>query len=199
MILTGKEDLRVIKTIESIKSSFEEMICEMDYEEMTVKELCQRARLNKKTFYHYYDSLDALLGELQMELTTAYLKRIEGLVLPDDLEQVNREFLTYSVSQGKAYEKITCSGSYNAIRIEMTEQIKAETWAKSKQFGTLDRRYQNILIRFINNSAVGIYRQWVEDGKQLSLEELIQVTNALVCRGTEGLLRRIGYLPGKES
>ena len=31
MILTGSEDLRVRRTIDSIKSVFEQMICEMDY------------------------------------------------------------------------------------------------------------------------------------------------------------------------
>lgn len=68
MILQGNEDLRVVKTIDGIKRAFEELICEKDYEKITVKELCDRARLNKKTFYHYYETLDALLAEFQMEL-----------------------------------------------------------------------------------------------------------------------------------
>lgn len=47
MTLTGNEDLRVIKTIEGIKSAFEALICEKDYEEITVKELCERAYQQK--------------------------------------------------------------------------------------------------------------------------------------------------------
>ena len=50
MLITGNEDLRVRRTIEAIKRSFEEMICEMDYEKIRVTELCQRAMINKKTF-----------------------------------------------------------------------------------------------------------------------------------------------------
>jgi AcrR family transcriptional regulator len=57
MKLTGTEDLRVLKTIEAIRTVFEQMICEMDYHEMTVKELCERAKINKKTFYRYYPTL----------------------------------------------------------------------------------------------------------------------------------------------
>lgn len=57
MILQGNEDLRVVKTIEGVKRAFEEVICEKDYEKITVKELCDRVRLNKKTFYHYYETL----------------------------------------------------------------------------------------------------------------------------------------------
>ena len=53
MILTGNEDLRVVKTIAAIKRAFDELICEQDFERITVKELCERAQINKKTFYHY--------------------------------------------------------------------------------------------------------------------------------------------------
>ena len=65
MILTGHENLRVVKTIWGIKTAFEELICEKDYEKITVKELCDKARINKKTFYHYYETLDHLLAEMQ--------------------------------------------------------------------------------------------------------------------------------------
>lgn len=50
MILNGTEDLRVLKTITGIKSAFRELICEKDYEKITVKELCDRAKINKKLF-----------------------------------------------------------------------------------------------------------------------------------------------------
>ena len=43
MILTGSEDIRVKKTMISIRNAFCDMICEMDYERITVKELCERA------------------------------------------------------------------------------------------------------------------------------------------------------------
>ena len=111
MILQGNEDLRVRKTIQGVKSAFEALICEKDYEKITVKELCDKAQINKKTFYHYYETLDTLLAELQSELAEGYLKRIKGYALPDDLDKVNREFFLYSAEHGLAYEKITCSGA----------------------------------------------------------------------------------------
>ncbi len=46
MILQGNEDLRVRKTIQGIKNAFEELICEKEYERITVKELCDKAQIN---------------------------------------------------------------------------------------------------------------------------------------------------------
>ena len=123
MILKGNEDLRVVKTIEGIKSAFESLICEKDYEKITVKELCDRARINKKTFYHYYETLDALLTEMQAELSLGFIERVKDYSLPDQLDKVNREFFVFASEQGLAYEKITCGGSYRHIRDEMTDRI----------------------------------------------------------------------------
>ena len=49
------EDLRVRKTKEAIRTAFQGMICEMDYDQITVKELTARAQINRKTFYLHYN------------------------------------------------------------------------------------------------------------------------------------------------
>ena len=130
MILTGNEDLRVKKTITGIKTAFEALICEKEYDRITVKELCDWAQVNKKTFYHYYETLDALLAELQLELSSAYLERIRHFKLPEELDKVNREFFLYSAEQGTAYEKITISGLYHAIRDEMIAEVNDAGWGE---------------------------------------------------------------------
>ena len=39
--MNDKIDLRVLKTEESIKNTFKNMIIEMPYEKITIKELCE--------------------------------------------------------------------------------------------------------------------------------------------------------------
>ncbi len=188
MILTGSEDLRVRRTIEAIKRSFEEMICEMDYERIRVTELCQRAMINKKTFYVYYPALDDLLSEIQSEYSTEYIERIRGFTLPDELDKVNREFFLYSEEKGLAYEKITCAASESCyyIRSGMIKKVTASGWSSSKKYGALPEYQQTMLQSFVNNSVLGIYRQWIEEGKQQSVEEIIEMTNRLVLGGVKG-------------
>ena len=73
--ISGKEDLRIQKTREAIHKTFEEMICEMDYEQISIKELTERARINRKTFYLHYNSLDDLLKELQNKMAENFIDR----------------------------------------------------------------------------------------------------------------------------
>ncbi len=186
MILKGNEDLRVVKTIESIKAAFESLICEKAYEKITVRELCERARINKKTFYHYYETLDALLAEMQAELSASYLERIKDYALPQDLDKVNREFFLYSAAQGTAYDRITCSGTYHSIRDEMVAKVSDAGWGSSERYQALPAFEKQLLVAFVNNDVLDAYRQWVEDGKRLPVEDVIEMTNRLVLSGVNG-------------
>jgi len=188
VILTGKEDLRVVKTIEAIKKSFDELICEKDYEKITVKELCDMARINKKTFYHYYPTLDDLLSEIQVEISSSYIDMIKDFKLPDDIKKVNRAFFVFSCSQGKVFEKITCSsGSYRYIRQRMINRVTAETWEKSTSFRRLDKFTQSVLLEHVNFINVNIYCKWINGGKRESVERLIELSDELTCDGLRGI------------
>ena len=189
MILKGNEDLRVVKTIEGIKEAFEELICEKDYEKITVKELCDRARINKKTFYHYYETLDALLAEMQLEMSAGYIERVKDYDLPEELDKVNREFFIFAKEQGLAFEKITCSGSYHSIRDEMVESVNDAGWSKSKKYQKLSDYEKKLLMGFINSSVLTAYRHWVEDGKKMKLEDVIEMTNRIVLGGVNSFFK----------
>ena len=189
MILTGNEDLRVIKTIESIKSAFESLICEKDYEKITVKELCDRARINKKTFYHYYETLDYLLDEVQRELSAEFLKRVSGYHLPEELDKVNREFFLFSAEQGLAYEKITCGGTYRSIRDDMMANVNDAGWKHSAKYQKLSDFEKRLLMDFINNNSLSAYREWVESGKKIPLEDVIETTNRLTLGGVNAFFK----------
>lgn len=44
-------------------------------------------------------------------------------------------------------------------------------------------------MNFVNNAVLSIYRQWVEDRKQQSVEEIIALTNRLVLGGVNEFFR----------
>lgn len=189
MILKGNEDLRVVKTIEGIKAAFEELICEKDYNRITVKELCDKARINKKTFYHYYETLDALLAEMQQELSAGFLERVKDYKLPEEIDQVNREFFRYSVEQGQAYERITCSVSYHTIRDEMIKKANDAAWSRSEKYNKLNDFEKRVLMDFINNGTLSAYRWWIEGGKEIPIEDVIDTVNSLQINGLNGFFK----------
>ena len=188
MILNGTEDLRIQKTIDAIHSTFEEMLCEMDYQKITVKELCERARINKKTFYRYYDVLDDLLAETQNVFIQEYLKRVENYRIPEELDKINREFFLYSAEKGPVYEIITCISSYHNIRNKMVNTVMSQTWGQSSWLQLLEPSKRDILIGFIQSAALEIYCRWVADGKKIPLYDIFDMSNQLLCSGVNGFV-----------
>lgn len=188
MIINGTEDLRIQKTIDAIHSTFEEMLCEMDYKKITVKELCERAKINKKTFYRYYDVLDDLLAETQNVFIQEYLKRVENYRIPEELDKINREFFLYSAKKGPVYEIITCISSYHNIRNKMVNTVMNQTWGQSSWLQLLESSKRDILIGFVQSTALEIYCRWVADGKKIPLNDIIDMSNQLLCSGVNGFV-----------
>ena len=181
---TEKEDLRVIRTKEAIRKTFEEMICEMDYEQITIKELAERARINRKPFYLHYDDL---LRELQNEMAKDFIERTRGLERPRDMDRITREFFLVSEGAGRLHERLLCSGSYHYISRRITNEIMSETWGADGKRKNVDPYVQNIIMTFVSQSTIEIYKQWVADGKKIPLEEIILLTAKLICDGVNGL------------
>ncbi len=188
MAVDGKEDLRIQRTKESIRTTFEDMICEMDYEQISIKELAQRARINRKTFYLHYNTLDDLLRELQNELAQNFIKRTQGLERPRDMDKITREFFLCSEELGKIGERITCSGNYKYISRKITNDIMIQTWKTDPQSSSENPYIQNIIMTYVAQSTLEIYKQWVADGKKIPLEDIIKIATQLICNGVNGII-----------
>ncbi|MDE6732009.1 MAG: TetR/AcrR family transcriptional regulator [Oscillospiraceae bacterium] len=181
-----KDDLRAKRTKAFIRKTFEEMICEMEFEQITVKELTERAMINRKTFYLHYDSLDDLLLEMQNEMAQSFIKRTQDLKRPNDIDKITREFFLSQEELGELGERITCSGSYHYISRRITSDIMTQTWKNDKEAAE-DPYLQNIIMTFVSQSTLSIYKQWVADKKQIPLDEMIEIAVKLICKGIEGL------------
>lgn len=186
MKLTGKEDLRVRRTLEAIRRSFEELMLEKDFEKITVTELAGRAMINKKTFYTYYPSLDDLLAEIQDELSEEFAERTKDYTFRD-IDKLTREFFLFSEEKGPFYEKITCTDSI--IRNRMIRNV---TKANDRKYSDL-KQYtvyeQNLIRTFANSATLSIYKQWIEDGKKVPVERIIELTTTMINDGLKQIIR----------
>ena len=163
------EDLRVRKTKEAIRTAFQGMICEMDYDQITVKELTARAQINRKTFYLHYNSLDDLLAELQEEIAAQFLQREVSYGNMEDIPLL--------------HERMICSGSYRPVWEAVNQRIMDHRRATNRGVFGLDEYAENLVFAYYGANSAILYRQWVADGKQLPLEELIQMAIRLICYG----------------
>ncbi len=194
MIIRGTEDLRVQKTMAAIEQAFSELLLENDeFERISVTALCARAKINKKTFYHYYRTLDELLQEMLEKMSQEYIQRISQYTVPDQLDAINREFFLYSMEKGRIYEKLVCNVSYHALSTKLFSEFVKRAWRRSNWFQRLTPEHQNILLCFLRSAGVELYKQWIADQKKISLDEIIALSGELLCHGVNGFVQKVSF------
>lgn len=185
-----QNDLRYIKTEALIRKTFQDMLREMDYAQISIKELTDRAMINRKTFYLHYNTLDELLGKLQAELYMELLESISDFRIPDDLEKILWEMLTFGNKTDSINEKILCSqGNFPVGKNPRDDARKLllHSFYSDDTFLNRSELEQNILNAYLDGSISFIYSQWVADGRRLPLEKLVRFTADLISSGIMGL------------
>lgn len=88
-------DKRVIKTKKAIKNAFMELRAKKALEQITVKELCELACINKSTFYSHYEDIYALSDALEYEMV---LEIVSSIPKDVDYNFSNPEVFTREVT-----------------------------------------------------------------------------------------------------
>lgn len=184
-------DLRVTKTLARIRSAFLKLVSETSYDGLTVSDLCAHAQIGRKTFYAYYPSLDGLFEEILEDITREYLLTIKDYTAPADIREITQKFYEFSHRQGKYYDNLVCSDSYQRLGSKLIMGFVRETWRHSPWFASLPGERQDILLCFIYNAGAGLYRQWILSGKTIPITSMIDYADCLISKGVEGF-RNLG-------
>lgn len=119
-------DLRIEKTQKNIINAFYELRARKPLEKITVKELCEKAQINKSTFYSHFHDIYELSECLENELITSIMKDIrhpESILL--DPGSFTREFFEcYLVKDDLA--RILFSGTRSSLLIQKINQALKE-------------------------------------------------------------------------
>ena len=72
-----KEDRRIAMTKRLLKAALIELLKEQDIYHISIRELCERADVNRTTFYKYYGSQFDLLTDMEKDMLDFIAKAIE--------------------------------------------------------------------------------------------------------------------------
>lgn len=185
MRTTPANDLRVTKTLEAIDATFRSMMLEGGIGSITVKALCERARINKKTFYRYYETLDDLMAEVMATYAAAWRRRTSHLHMPEDLAPITREFFLFNAEQDELFEAITCDPRWDVAQRQLQDDASGEHAEHVPDGWTAERWH--VFYAYQSAAVLAMYRAWVADGKAIPVEQMADLAADLVCRGAEAL------------
>lgn len=169
-------DARILRSRQLLEEAIIDLIREKGYDQITVKDLCARATLNRSTFYlHYKDKYDLVrqtvikvLDDLRSCVTAAPLiqpghEPFPGIV--QLFEHIVRHATFYSVMLGEeGYQRFDHS-MMNVLResyLEMMTPIRAdaEKWEVPFEF----------FVNYITSAHFGVIKWWVSTGMEYSIK-----------------------------
>ena len=192
--MAKKQDLRVIKTRDAIKTAFRQMICEMDANRITVKELAERARIHRQTFYLHYPSMDDLIDDVIGEILNKFLSLWEEDE-PYKHMEVHRRFFLQCARLEEYEERIICHPSYGDYCERLFLAGLSFSQQRLNEYQQWPQDIQDMINYHVMSCFLGFYRQWVASGKRMSVEELTFITDKLMYNGLSGFITTVPH-PG---
>lgn len=189
IIMEKHKDLRIVKTRKAIRNALTEMICDMDYEQISIKELCARAMINRKTFYLHYKDIAALFEELENEIVDGYTRQSISYKSLSDIKSIIRYYFESMAHQPELNERIMCVPSYRPISDRINRRIMEHRKRENDGAFGLNAECANLAFAYFGTCSPNLYRQWVADGKRLPLEELIAMATRLICGGMASVVQ----------
>lgn len=175
-----KEDLRVKKTKKLIKTSFIELAKQMEYQKISVKDLCDKAIINRNTFYLHYQNKDDLVKEMINDTIDKY----KGVIMPliarffidinnKDLDSFSsniKSLLTYLYDDVELY-RIILSDDYLTGYFRSVEQVYEKNIIS---FLNIKSAKAKLIFRYMMSGCAGVLRDLLVKNS-LSIEDASNV------------------------
>ncbi|MCA1295186.1 TetR/AcrR family transcriptional regulator [Paenibacillus sp. alder61] len=186
-----KTDLRILRTKQSIRKAFYELIQEKGYEAITIQDIADRAMINRNTFYLHYQNkpnlLDTCINELLNELKDAVILcpisinsfsiSMLETVMQTVLEHISRNITFY-------YAMLIEENRIYQFRAKMESIIKDklnEGWNPKENAPVAISK--ELLLEYLVSAFMGIVIWWIKNDQPLPANEAAVQFSRIVTYG----------------
>lgn len=178
-----KEDRRIRRTKRLLRQALAEIMNEKEFKDITVKEITDRADLNRGTFYfHYTDTYD-LRNQIEDELVEELKEAIaEFQPTKNDISArpMLKKVFDYVQSQRFLFRTFLLrsadSGLQNKIMAVIEDVVKRTRDALEINESEKSRNYHS---RFMSSGIIGCVTFWLQDDGNVADDILIDELNEM--------------------
>lgn len=184
----NKSESKYFNTALKMDKALLSLLEQKSYAYITVKEICEKASVNRSTFYLHYETMEDLLAEsveylndhflAHMKQTPdAFVSQIEQYPI-DQLYLITPEYLTPYLSYIKEHKRLFSTAIKNTKVLRLDEsyekmfRIVFEPILERYQVPVRNRRY---VMTFYIQGLMSIITQWVKADCEDSIEQIIEI------------------------
>lgn len=179
-----KTDLRVIKTKNLIYNTLVELMKDKTFEEIKVSDICNKALINRSTFYsHYEDKYDLLvdfINSLKNEFISELNKNSSDLNVKEYYIELIKIFLNHIEERKEMYTSIMINNR-NSIMMDILLSVVNNDLLKKIKSDEIDSSIPNdIIAKFYLGGVINLGVEWLKDNNKYSKEDIINYLNLLI-------------------
>lgn len=147
---------RVKRTKSYLKEALIELLDSEDFDKVTVKSICEKAAVNRSTFYAYYSCPRDLIDEIEADILSKLPVYEMGKGKPFIDSFI--PFMQYIKDNGTTF-KVLMSASVDA---SFAESLMKTIMDKYGEFMAIsDKTEKTMSFLFCINGVVGVVREWI--------------------------------------
>ena len=192
-MVQSSNDRRVVRTKRELRQALIELMEERGLDGFTVNDLCNRADINRGTFYNHFHDKDDLLHTLENDVLSdlgRFQARLATLSFPTIILCNARkeplpllvEMFDYLREQGDFLHAVLGGGGDASFGLRLRDTI-----CTNLVHSMLHERYRNDPSPFVNyyvaffaSAYLGVITRWIDTGMQESSEEMARIAMRLL-------------------
>lgn len=191
----NRSESKYFATAARMDEAFLELLEKKDFTYITVKEVCEKAGVNRSTFYLHYETVSDLLAESARYIitqfveamphdTAGFMSQIQTRPL-EELYLITPEYLTPYLNYIKKHRRIFRTTLEQASVLGMNDAYLS---LNRHVFMPILNRYQvplssqKYMMPFYINGLMGIVNEWLKEDCEDSIERMISVIQVCIPR-----------------
>lgn len=175
--------------------AFLELIEKKDFAYITVKEICEKAGVNRSTFYLHYETVGDLLAESAQHIidefvtymphdTVEFLEKLQDRPL-EELYLIMPEYLTPYLSYVKEHRRVFKVTIEQASALRMNDayqKLNRHVFIPILNRFNVPPEDQKYVMQFHISGLMAIINEWLKDDCRNSIEHIISVMQLCIKR-----------------
>ena len=191
--MPGKDHrTRVTKML--IRRAFTDLLRVKPVQSISIKELCEKAGVNRGTFYAHYASVHDLLMQMEDEMLSE-INEVLASLLPEDGGDVSSLRISTELFQCLKDNADLCTvtlGDFGDKSFAM--RMLNMGWEKcfdaySRYFRDASPKQIAYFYAFVSEGYIGLLRRWLREGMTTSAEDIAALAEKLMLQGASALAK----------
>ena len=156
-----KNDRRTRYTKQVIKESLLELLRTTPIEQITVKALCEKAEINRATFYNHYETMTVLMEEIEYEIYKSFLDLLSSAIFDESfVTQLVTTILQYLKEHPNTRGLFLSQVTAGKGLLRLMDELQRQNIIPIKNLSEKSAKKADWTLTFVSSGIREVLRKW---------------------------------------